>query len=70
MAHVQITNLLSDNPIRRSSKTINALDLEFSHRQLESVKQLCRPAEVKQPEMAAEFFPHFEGEVIHAFDNR
>jgi hypothetical protein len=64
MAHVQITNLLSDNPIRRSSKTINAFVLEFSHAQLESLKQFFSSATIKQPEMAAEILVHLEGNVI------
>jgi hypothetical protein len=70
MAHVHITNLLSDNPNRRSSKTINALELDFSRAHFESVKQLCRTTKVKQPEMTDEIFLHLEGNVISSYVKR
>ncbi|MBW7868723.1 MAG: hypothetical protein H3C31_10395 [Brumimicrobium sp.] len=67
---VKLSIRSNDKTIREDAKTINNLVdqvYQFSRMYWKSVKQQNLPVTIKYPEMVAEIFPHFEGEVIPSF---
>lgn len=67
---VKLTIRSTDKTIMEDAKTINNLVdqvYQFSRMYWKSVKQQNLPVTIKYPEMVAEIFPHFEGEVIPSF---
>ena len=67
---VKLSIRSNDKAITEDAKTIsNLVDqvYQFSRMYWKSVKQQNLPVTIKYPEMVAEIFPHFEGEVIPSF---
>lgn len=60
----------TDETILEDTKTVNSLVdqvYQFSRMYWKSVKQQNLPVTIKYPEMVAEIFPHFEGDIIPPF---
>lgn len=67
---VKLSIRCSDETIIEDAKTINNLIdqvYQFSRMYWKSVKQQNLPVTIKYPEMLAEIFPHFEGNIIPPF---
>lgn len=67
---VKMSIRCSDETILEDTKTVNNLVdqvYQFSRMYWKSVKQQNLPVTIKYPEMVAEIFPHFEGNIIPPF---